>query len=451
MCQHTVEKTIRDTIVSRGLLAPGDHVVLGLSGGPDSLTLYTVLKDLDLILHPVHVNHMLRPGDAEADRDFVSALCERDGTDLLVAEEDCRKLAEEEGLTEEEAGRKLRYGAFFQRAEDLVKEGIPRERIKVAVAHNRDDQAETILQRLLRGTGPEGLAGMAYLRQDAKGFAVIRPLLDVPREQIEDFCREKGLSPRRDHTNEEPLYLRNRIRLELLPLLQEYNPNIRESLVRLGNLAFEDTAFFAGLVEGSWPDLLVKEEEGSVTLKRQALAGLPASLRSRVYREACRRAGLTKDVTAAHLAAADALILGERSSGASPLPGDYAVTCSYDRVRFGREAFIKEEREPVLKTEILSGEAEGALFDADLLPFAPEELVLRTRRPGDFLAIPGGRKKIQDLFVDGKVPKEERDRIRFVAAGSEVLWIPELGRYSVNYRVTGETRRFLRLEILSGE
>ena len=243
-----MKKQILETIERYHLLEEHQHIVLGLSGGPDSVCLFHVLlqlaEEMDLHLYPVHVNHKIRPGAAEEDQNYVEQMCERAGVPCRTIVCDCAKTAEEENLTLEEAGREIRYRAFAEMAQDLVTEGIDREAIAIAVAHNADDQAETILFRLLRGAGTDGLSGMGYMRFDEERNRIIRPLLDVKREAIIAYCSEQNLKPRMDATNEEPTYTRNKIRLGLIPYLeQEYNPAVKDTMVRMGKAAACDSDY----------------------------------------------------------------------------------------------------------------------------------------------------------------------------------------------------------------
>ena len=297
---------------------------MGLSGGPDSLSLYDALKDLrldnlktggkfglDFTVHPVHVNHKFRPGAAEEDQAYCEELCREvsktvDGFDpVRVFVVDCNALAEELGMTGEEAGRKARYDAFRTVGYEVMERyGCGPDDVKILVAQNADDQAETILFRILRGTGPDGLAGIAYERDDESGFKVIRPILNIKRAEIEEYCLSKGLEPRRDHTNEEALYARNKIRLELLPYLEkEYNPNIVDTLNRLGRLAGEDKAFMNSEATKAYEEALIGEN----TLDIRKLDAMEPALRKRVYARALSAVGMTENITEKHLFAIDRL------------------------------------------------------------------------------------------------------------------------------------------------
>ncbi len=334
---------ILNTVKERELFSDGDHLVLGLSGGPDSLSLYNALLELmednlrtggrfgiSFTLHPVHVNHKFRPGAAEEDQAFCEELT------LAVSERmpeaypvrsfvvDCNALAKELGMTSEEAGRKARYDAFRTVGREAMDRfGCGPEKVKILVAQNADDQAETILFRILRGTGPDGLGGIAYKREDESGFQVVRPVLDITRDDIEKYCKEKGLEPRRDHTNEEALYARNKIRLELLPLLKkEYNPNITETLNRLGRLASEDKGYIYEKASEAYEE--VRTGEHSLDIRK--LRELAPSVKKRVYLLALSDIGMRENVTEKHLKAVEAVANSQNHKAAvAELTGGFRV------------------------------------------------------------------------------------------------------------------------------
>lgn len=488
------------------LLKKSMHIVVGLSGGPDSLCMFDVLcrlaEEWDLRLYPVHVNHKLRPGAAEEDQAFVEAFCRERGWPCRSFVFDCNAIARRDGLTPEEAGRKVRYEAFRQVAGEIASggpaadlagslegnmtagqagapAGVPREKIAIAVAQNAGDQCETILFRLLRGSGPDGLAGIAYKRYDEDGNAVIRPLLDITREEIENYCRERGLRPRRDHTNEETDYMRNRIRLELIPYLQEhFNPNIVETVNRLGRAAAADK------------DYLLRQSDASDCRQIEDLRRLHPAVRMRVYQRAAWEAGLKEGVTAAHLEGIDRIVSGGGPSAAWSLPDGFTARRVYDRLVIEKESpsfaagRLRISIRPAGSADNTdrSDCADGAehpgcadhadhsdqagstdhpgcadlqaVFSLKKLKAAYGEdaagkMILRGRKEGDYMTIfTGGslhRRKLQDLLVDMKVPKAERDRLLVAAVGSEVLWIlpgekgktgklGEKGRFSASYR-----------------
>ena len=344
-----IEK-VRKTVKEHTLIGRGNEIVLGLSGGPDSVCLFHVLMqiadEMDLSIHPVHVNHMFRPGAADRDQEYVERLCAENGLECRSFTVDCTALAEEKDLTPEEAGRMARYEAFYKVASELkVKDQrdesskeIPR--VLIAVAQNANDQAETVLQRIIRGTGPDGLAGLAYKRYE-KDIPVIRPLLDITRDEIEEYCEKHGLDPVTDHTNNEPVYLRNRIRLELLPLLEDYNSNIVRTLARLARISASDRAYLQKKTDEAFAEAVIHEDrspkeasEGRILMDRVKLAGMEDTIRHRVVRSAFEKIGLVQDITEERLVAADAIILKKQGPKTVEFPHGYSLTVREGRVLF---------------------------------------------------------------------------------------------------------------------
>ena len=381
--------TVRQTIRSHDLIHKGDHIVLGLSGGPDSVCLFHVLlriaEEFDLTIHPVHINHQFRPGAAERDQVYVEELCAKAGASAPAGAGaprvlpcrsfvvDCNALAKELGMTSEEAGRKARYDAFVQVAEEAAGQGTAETEkaagretagteqagssgaVRIVVAQNANDQAETILHRILRGTGTDGLSGIAYHRME-RGIPVVRPLLDVPREEIEAYCEENGLEPVIDHTNLEPVYTRNRIRLELLPVLAQYNENIIGTLARLGRIAAADKEYLWQQVDAAYAQLRTEDADGAVmegvgnaegdgnaaggadpcpvVLDRAGLASQPEAIRHRVITRAFAEIGLESDISEERLRAADAIIMKKQAPKTVQFPRGYSLTVKQGRVFF---------------------------------------------------------------------------------------------------------------------
>ena len=321
------EDKIRKTIEEKGLIAQGQHIVIGLSGGPDSVCLFNVLKniskELGLTIHPVHVNHKFRPGAAERDQQYVEELCRKNGLECDSFVVDCNVLAAETGMTSEEAGRKARYDAFYEVAERIAKD-IPKESIKIAVAQNANDQAETVLFRLLRGTGTDGLAGIAYEREE-RGYKVIRPILDIYRDEIESYCEHNDLQPVIDHTNEESVYARNKIRNELIPYLEkEHNTNLKESLVRLARIASADKEYMWQQVEDFYKNH-ARQGDGEVSFDRELLAKAHPAIRHRAILKAFAFIGLESDVSEERIKAADAIIEKKQGPKTVQFPRGYVL------------------------------------------------------------------------------------------------------------------------------
>lgn len=331
------EDKIRKTIEEKGLISPKQHIVIGLSGGPDSVCLFNALKnmadELQLTIHPVHVNHKFRPGAAERDQKYVEELCEKSGLVCRSFVTDCNELAAQTGMTSEEAGRKARYDAFYEVAEEVRRNDpvISRDDIKIAVAQNANDQAETVLFRLLRGTGVDGLAGIAYEREE-RGYKVIRPILDLYRDEIEDYCEYNDLQPVIDHTNEESVYARNKIRNELIPYLEkEHNTNLKESMVRLSRIAAADKEYLWQQTEEVYRELALEDSE-EVSMDREALAKLHPAIRHRVMLKAFAAIGLDSDVSEERIKAADHNIEKKQGPKTVQFPKGYVLEVAKGKV-----------------------------------------------------------------------------------------------------------------------
>lgn len=343
---------VRKTIKEHHLIEKEQHIVLGLSGGPDSVCLFHVLmslkKQMGITVHPVHLNHRFRPGEAERDQQYAEELCRSMGVQCTTFTVDCVKMAEELSVTGEEAGRMARYDAFYETAEkvasELMAKGMDeckaRESVKIAVAHNANDQAETILFRFIRGTGTDGLAGIAYKREE-RGFSVIRPLLDVYRDDIELYCSRNSLDPVTDHTNNEAVYTRNKIRLELIPFIEEnYNENIQAGLVRLGHTASEDKEFMWIQTEKTYEEITVgkeKSHDGSteaVIMDRELLSRTHRAIRHRLIMKAFAEIGLDKDISRERIKSADAIIEKKQAPKTVEFPHGYRLKVEKGKVIF---------------------------------------------------------------------------------------------------------------------
>ena len=458
---------VRETINKYGLLDKNTHVVLGLSGGPDSVSLFYALRELGYEIHAVHVDHGLRE-TAARDADFVQKMCADTGVACRVVSADCAGLAKDLGMTTEEAGRKIRYEAFCEEAEAVKASG---HAVKIAVAHNADDQAETVLFRLMRGTGPDGLAGMEHSRFEG-GYEVIRPLLDVTRTEIEAYCRANGLEFMTDETNDVPDYTRNSIRLELLPFMREkYNANISEALCRLASIAGEDKDYLRQQTESAYEDCLT----GNV-LDREKLMGLHPSIRRRVLMKAIRLAGLAEDVTYERLQAIEEALGRDAATRTIQLPRGYETVIAFDEVRVKAPEDDKELRERAIRVEVVTDPEEvrrlrsdladcgypanTAVFDADLAASAcgvpaeqlQEVIVCRGRQAGDIIPLRGGNKSVKKLLGEMKIPADRRDDVLFAACGSIILALVDENsgktRYAETLRINDKTLRILTVKFV---
>lgn len=466
---------IIDTIIDSGLIEPGAAVIIGLSAGPDSLCLLHALRSIsdmyDLTLVPVHVNHGLR-AEAEEEADHAEDLCDRMDLECRVYEVSCSDIAKEMGISTEEAGRELRYRIFDEVAEEIAERGASRDRIVIALGHNADDQAETVLFRLLRGTGPHGLAGIPPYRLSAGGVPVVRPLLNIERKEIEAYIREHRLRPNRDRSNDENTYTRNRIRNELIPYLEKnYNPRIRDTLRRYAALAATDDALLRDIAFADYTTYLdLDEKEHKAILDISVIRDNPPSVNSRIISFILELLELESCTTYENVRDIMDLIYSEHPSAGVDLPLGIRAYREYDELVFseGDEPLKADESIRIYPQVIPAKEfekpEEGAYAAFDFDKFNEEypgrlgDIVLRTRREGDILPMKSGSKKIQDLLVDSKVKKSARDSILMVCIDSEVLWVlPSKffaglnekikGRFSPKFHIEETTSRVLFIEL----
>lgn len=476
------ERACRD-IKKYSMIRFGDRVVVGLSGGPDSLCLLNVLAELRPVLgirslHAVHVNHGLRGEESDMDEYCAGKMAEEAGATFDSVKYDVRAMAEEQCTGEEEMGRRLRYSAF-----ELYREKYGAQRI--AIAHNMNDQAETVLMRIIRGTGIRGLSGIDRVGQDG---VIIRPLLGFKREEIEEYCREKGLEPRIDSTNLKPIYTRNKIRLNLIPLLEnEYNHRMQEALVRLAGQAGETDDFIRGAaldyIDGSGKGRARWDQDGAV-LDTDGFSDLHPVVARRVILELLDRIGASHNVTADTLRRTARTAASENDSVEVDINGGCYARKAYGRLWFlrrGDEEGRQIKEALPLPADRLESEgradikAGGRLLRLSLTdrsgyralrsgrrPDAPDGYIraaldydslirdgipyFRNRRPGDRFRPIGmlGRKKLQDYFTDRKIPKQDRDTVILLALGGEVFLAG--GEVGDACAITESTKRVLTVE-----
>lgn len=259
--KNDLQQKVLETIQTHNLIQKGDKIVIGVSGGPDSMCLLNCLfclkEVLDIELVVAHVNHMLRD-EAEEETRYVQQFCEKLEVPCFTKYANITKMSQEQKLGTEEMGRKVRY-EFFEEVAQKTNSN------KIATAHNSNDNAETVLMNLLRGSGISGLKGI-----EIKVKQYIRPILECDRTEIEDYCKEKDLNPRIDKTNLENDYTRNKIRNQLIPYLQkEFNPNVMQGINRLSELAKEEEEYFKQIVNQTYETLKIGENEKEIILDLQ--------------------------------------------------------------------------------------------------------------------------------------------------------------------------------------
>lgn len=480
---------IIDQIIDSGLVANGSTIIVGFSGGPDSLCLLHALTQIaepyELTLVPVHINHKIRPS-ADAEAENAARICDRFDLECLIFEADCLGMAEDLGISTEEAGRKIRYEIFDEVARQLEEDGCPNENIYIALAHNADDQSETVLFRLIRGTGNHGLAGMPYLRPSDWGYMIIRPLLDVPREDIEAYIKANKLHPNIDESNMTSDYARNKIRNELIPYLEKnYNPNIRQALRRFAQCAEADDVFISDITFNEMDRYMtIDDESGTVELDITEMSDYPIAVSMRMFSMLFKMMGFEDRTSFELLQSVLRLAISGNPSSVLDLPDGYKAIKDYDRIIFSDDdevidSYLKTiEPGPaysvdsqIMKIGEFNQMKQGlnedtdvyAAFDFDRFneqyPGKAGDITIRCRQEGDFITIrDGAHKKIQDFMVDSKIRKNFRDSIPMVCIESEVLWIlpngelsgeeqKKKGKYSQNFQINEATERVLFLEV----
>lgn len=469
---------IIQSIVSSGTINQNAVVIVGVSGGPDSLCLLHALnqlrESLSLTIVPVHINHKFRK-KATAEQKHVEKLCKDMGLECNSFVIDCRKLAKENKLSDEEAGRIARYDAFGQVAQQIEAQGVNRQQIVIAVAHNADDQSETVLQRIMRGTGLRGLSGMSAVRYDQSGYYIVRPLLTVPRADIEAYIEANNLEPNMDESNQSTEYTRNRIRLELIPYIEKnFNPSISANLRNLADIAAIDDNYMNQVALAMYQEAVeVDTAKDAVILDTEKAAGMHIAILRRVVAVILANFGMDSEVSYTLISDVVGLIYSDKPSAMLHLPGGLRAMREYRKLIFAGDG--EPEKNPLeglrLMVQVVSAEGfkkpeKGAyaLFDYDRFcekhPDQIGQITLRTRKRGDVIAIGGGKhKKLQNYFVDAKIPASYRDMIPMVAVGGEVLWVlpnsslpsqgeRNKGKFSQNYQIDDSTDTLLFLEII---
>jgi tRNA(Ile)-lysidine synthase len=423
---------VASALARSGGLAAGDTILAALSGGKDSVALLDALARLapgrGLRIVAAHLDHGLRPA-SRTDAAFCRRLCRTRGVPLRTARADVRGRARRDGTGIEAAARVERY-AFLRRVKD--EEGAA----AIAVAHTRDDQAETFLLRLLRGSGRTGLACMRERAGD-----LFRPLLEVGRAEVLAHLRAHGLTWREDPTNADTALLRNRVRRELLPYLeQRFNPAVREALARSAAL-IADEADVLGDLAGALLARAGWGRDGARTLSRAALRDAPAAVARLALRQALAEAGGLRGVTALHIERLRRLAVAAASSGRSlPLPGGRVAAVHFDQIGFGPvpapapAPFALELPVPGRITLPGGATLEARAARVAARPRASEAVVsvpagtlmARTRRPGDRVRVGRRQVSLKRYLMDRRVPAALRPSLPLVAAGAQVVWVAGL-------------------------
>lgn len=478
------------------LLANRDKVVIGFSGGPDSLCLLHTLVEMlrpqfELSLTVAHLNHQLRGAASQADEDFVRDMAARWRLPLVVETRNIAALATLRKQSVEETARHVRYAFLWRVAREVSAN-------KIAVGHHADDQVETVLMHLLRGTGLAGLRGMLPL-MDIAGLRLhpddiptpsplpapqlIRPLLETSRREIEAYCQEYQLVPRQDSSNQDTIFFRNRLRHELIPYLETYNPNLRQLLQRTAKVVTAEVEFLNDHLDQAWQAIIKSEATGRIEIDTLAWLNLPLALQRSTLRRAVQilRRSL-RDINFEHIETAMEIIEQGTVGAKATLPQGLMLTLGYETFVVADETVLAGPAQPdepyltkaeivplnvpgltvlpglkwQLKTALLTSESLNlpdlkqiepweAYLDGDVVG---DTLFLRTRRPGDTftpLGLDGHRQKVNEFMINQKIPSARRQHIPLLVADDRVLWVCGY-RPAEETRVYPATRRVLHLK-----
>ncbi|NLL71905.1 MAG: tRNA lysidine(34) synthetase TilS [Clostridiales bacterium] len=455
---------------------------MGLSGGADSVCLlhilYNLYKDTDVKLIAVHVHHGIRGDDADKDLAYVKKICDNMGIKLETYYYDVIQIAKDEGLSEEEAGRKIRYKSFLKASKE-------NKCNKVAIAHNKNDNAETFLFNLFRGSGIKGLTGIdpiVTMKADLGKMTIIRPILFVAREEIEEYLSSEGVPYQTDITNLGDLYTRNKIRNRVMSYVNDnINSKATDHITSAAKMLAETYRFVDKYAEERF-SFIVKESDKSYEYEVGQLEEEDIVIRKEIIRKILGKlAGRLKDIEAKHVE--DVLSLGNKKVGRRiHLPYGMVALKKYDIVKiyFGQDEALGDSISDVEVTELelnIPGKTYvnqlDIYIDTEIYNYTKKEafpknscmkwfdydkientLILRTRKTGDYLQInnQGGRKKLKDYFIDLKIPKEDRDKILLVADGNHILWIMGDGnRISEKYKISDKTNHILSMKLIDSK
>jgi tRNA(Ile)-lysidine synthase len=442
------------------MLSGGEKILTGLSGGPDSVCLLHVLDNMKdkfaLDLHAIYIDHGLRPGETDMEIAFCQNMCEKLSIPFVTRSVDVKTHSRGQKMNIQEAARQLRYKVFDEVSHEISAG-------KIVLGHTADDQAETLLMRLFRGSGPTGLSGIPPVRKN-----IIRPLIEIERKEIERFLDDRKIGFIIDSSNKKKDYLRNRIRLSLIPMLREFNPHIIRTLSKTASILRDEERYFEILATKALMKLISRKTDSRVELFLIPFESMEKVLIRRVLRRIIDDTKGLRGISFIHIEDIIDLIKSGRPGDRIHLPGGIRVIKEYSTLNLTSETpVILKTRNLTIPGETLLKEAGfvvsaaiveappevstsgpiaySALFDADKLTLP---LTARARKNGDFF-FPcgfGKRKKIQDFFVDEKVARDDRDSIPIITSGEDIIWV--LGyRSDDRFKVTEGTKKVLKLEV----
>jgi len=448
---------LKTTIAHYGMLSHGDTILVAVSGGVDSVVLLDLLcrlvGEFSLKLVIAHLDHGLRGEDSRQDAQFVVSLAEERGLPVIRERIDVRTVSEGKRVGLEEAGRLVRRRFLEEKAREV-------SATRIVVGHTLNDRVETLLFNLIRGAGPTGLAGIRPVSPP-----YIRPLIETTREEVLTFARAEGLAWREDRTNQDTIYSRNRIRHQIMPLLQQLNPRLLNALQRAADLLLEESDALDILLERPWKDVISREETGSVALRRDQLARLPRELQGLLLRRGIASArGNLQGIEKIHIDALRHLVASPSAHGEIHLPeltartqGNELLLATHGKttiapydvpIELGRTELphlgiaLELSIHPNNGPRDLPREGGAVeLADADQIHFP---LHIRSRREGDrFRPLGMGQeKRLKDLLIDDRVPFYARSTLPLLCDQSRIVWVVGV-RLSDAVRITEQTERVL--------
>ena len=438
-------KKVNEYIKLNNLLEKKDNIILGVSGGADSVCLLYIMNELkseyDLDITAVHINHMIRE-TAGRDEDFTRNLCEKLGIKFISHKTDCPAISERDGISLEEAGRNERYRLFNETGE----KEYGKDKYKIAVAHHMDDLAETLIFNMARGTGINGLASVKCVSGN-----IIRPLLCVTRAEIEEFLLGAGAEYVNDETNFSDDYARNKIRHKIIPTMNEITEKAVNHMASCAGQLGEIEDYLRNQTDLLWSKYVRVSEEG-ILISDTVLSEHPALVKRVIHRALTEVAGRARDISAIQIEAV--LNLFELQTGRKR---DLIYNMEALRVYEGVKIATKQEVSEEDKENIL-GSLHFEIKDRDFSQNIPTDLYtkwfdydkikyslnVRFRREGDYLTVndQNSKKLLSDYMTNEKIPSEKRDEIPLLADGEHILWVVGY-RISNYYKVTDETKKIV--------
>lgn len=461
-----MEAKFRDYIIKNNLLNDCRKLLLAVSGGPDSLAMLELFfefkKEFDLEIAVAHVDHRLREESA-AEAEFVKNYAQKKGLNFFIKQVNLPELIKKNNSSTEALARELRFNFF----KEIIKEN---NYDLLALAHHRDDQAETVLLNLFRGSGLKGLSGI-QAKTELNGIKIIHPLLKFSKEEVLAYCRQKNLDPRFDSSNQDNIYSRNIIRNEIFPLVEKkINKNVREVIARSSDLLTAENKFLQETAVKKYKKIVKTENENKIIIDFDKFIKLDQVLQRRIYRYIYDQLNNNlDDLYLDHIFEIEKLIQNKKTGRGVDIASGIRVEISYSNLLFFKKTNSKNIISAKTKFEVgkkvkiasncsliskimdiedfsFSNDSLTAAFDYEKLKLP---LFLRNREAGDKFKPLGmsGHKKVKDILIDQKVPKQKRDQLLLIVdAEDNIIWLPPY-KISDTYKITKETDKVLILKL----